>query len=428
MKNNKKIIAIVDDDLSIRESLEDYFSQLGYIVKTYDNGKHMLNELNEYYINIIICDLKMPNMDGISIIKSLQSKITSPPVIMLTAHGDIPTAVKAIKNGAYDFISKPFDPKKLEQMVEKALNTHQKAVKFPLGSGEVAKKIKARLLKSAFTENNIAIIGEKGINKNLIAKVIHQYNINNKNFIQIDCHIISDAFFKKNFIKNDIFNKAKNGILFLKDLHKLPFEIREKTLKILIKKINSSIDFKIICSIDKPIDKLHNFSYLKKIYFLLKFEEIYIPPLRNHKEDIFELFNLYMAQSAGYHQISIPKLSEEDVMTLSSFNWPGNQEQLKQIAQNFVWLNRNTKTSISHLLKISPVETVGMSNKFDKNLRYLMQDFECQLITQAMIECAGNISQVCDLMKIPRRTLNEKLLKHEINRNTFIVGGNPPNT
>jgi len=105
---------------------------------------------------------------------------------------------------------------------------------------------------------------------------------------------------------------------------------------------------------------------------------------------------------------------------LSAYDWPGNQQQLKQIAEQFILLNRSVNTSISHLLSVSPTEMIDIGNTFNKNLRGVMQDFEKQLITQAMIECSGNISQVCELLKTPRRTLNEKLLKYDINRSAFL--------
>ena len=108
------------------------------------------------------------------------------------------------------------------------------------------------------------------------------------------------------------------------------------------------------------------------------------------------------------------------MLTLSTYHWPKNQRQLKQIAEQYVRLNRTKRVSISHLLEVSSNEIIDISTESSKNLRTLMQNFERQLITQAMIECSGNINQVCSLLKIPRRTLNEKLLKHNLNRAMFI--------
>jgi two-component system C4-dicarboxylate transport response regulator DctD len=145
-----------------------------------------------------------------------------------------------------------------------------------------------------------------------------------------------------------------------------------------------------------------------------------VPPLRERPDDIIELFNKHITQAANEYQISIPPLSAEDVVTLSSYHWPKNQKQLRQIAERYVLLNRTKHVTLNHLLDVSPVDMIDMTNSSNKTLRTLTQDFEKQLITQAMIECSGNITQVCSLLKIPRRTLNEKLLKHNLTRTKFL--------
>jgi two-component system C4-dicarboxylate transport response regulator DctD len=147
--------------------------------------------------------------------------------------------------------------------------------------------------------------------------------------------------------------------------------------------------------------------------------QLQIPSLKERSDDVIELFNMYLAQSASHHQASIPLLLPEDVLTLTSYHWPKNQRQLKLIAEQYVRLNRTKRVSISHLLEVSSNEIIDISTDSSKNLRTLMQNFERQLITQTMIECSGNINQVCSLLKIPRRTLNEKLLKHKLNRAMF---------
>ena len=429
------LVIIVDDDQAMRDSLSDYFYHANYAVKAYSNGKDMLLELNNHHASVIICDLKMPNMDGMSVLKNLHNKEKKPPLIMVTAHGNISIAVEAIKNGAYDFIAKPFNPKDLQKMVDQAINKHQsennkKNLKdHPLGGSETIKAFHNQLHDYASTADNILIVGEQGVGKLLVAKTLHQHSQKNDlPFIHVNCNLVSKHFFEKIFLGSDnIFNRSKNGFVFLENLNKIPLESRAKLLKLLEKNKQIGLNTqqhnipRFICSVDKiQNEEKQQHTNLNKLCALLGEKILHVPALREHKNDIFELFNSYMAQSANHYQASIPPLSKQDVIALSSFNWPGNQYQLRKIAEQFVLLNRTIDTSISHLLKVSPTDMVDTPAQFNKNLRTLMQDFECQLITQAMIECSGNISQVCDLLKIPRRTLNEKLLKYDMHRSSFL--------
>ncbi len=432
--DTQALIFIVDDDQAMRDSLSDYFYRANYTVKAYSGGKTMLSELNSHPVEAIICDLKMPQMDGMAVLKELQSREKSPPLIMITAHGNISTAVEAIKHGAYNFIAKPFSPQNLQQMVSQAIDKYrldsapEDSKTHPLGSSATIQTFYTQLYSYAKTADNILLTGERGVGKPLVAKTLHQHSQRGaKPFIRINCKIVSERFFEKTFLEDDnAFSRAEEGTIFLENLDKLPLESRAKLLELLTNKVSVKIHQsnhtlpRFIYSVSEKPAKEKAHTNLSKLCALLNGKILQVPALRAHKEDIFELFNLYMTQSAGHYQTPIPNLSEQDIITLSSFEWPGNQHQLKQIAEQFVLLNRTVDTSISHLLKVSSTEMVDMTNKFDKDLRTLMQSFERQLITQAMIECAGNISQVCELLKTPRRTLNEKLLKYDISRSEFL--------
>ncbi len=433
-ESSPPIIIIIDDDQAMRESLLDYFSRTKHLAKAYASGKEMLSQLHKHNAGVIICDLKMPQMNGMEVLEALQSKENSPPLIMITAHGNITTAVEAIKHGAYNFIAKPFNPQDLQKMAEQAIDKYhinldtQKLNTHPLGNSSSLQDFNTQLLDCANTRDNILIIGEKGVDKALVAKTLHQHSqYSEKPFVHVNCIIVSERFFEKHFLEEDnSISKASQGSLFLENLDQLPLESRSKLLALLTDKIAAEVHRserilpRFIYSISNPIAKEKTHTILNKICTLLKGRKLHIPALREHQDDIFELFNHYITQSAAHYQTSIPKLSEQDIIALSSYDWPGNQHQLKQIAEQFILLNRSVDTSISHLLSVSPTEMVDANNKFNKNLRSVMQDFEIQLITQAMIECSGNISQVCELLKTPRRTLNEKLLKYDINRGAFL--------
>jgi two-component system C4-dicarboxylate transport response regulator DctD len=432
-------IVIVDDDSAMRDSLSDYFTLSGFKVMAYESGLEMFKEISDIGPCVIICDLKMPIINGIEVLKKLKSIVNPVPLIMLTAHGNIQTAVEAIQNGAYDFLEKPFNPDDLKKMVGQAfvntksqenINIEEQLHKLIPGNSEILKVLRKNVLNYSNNNNNYLIIGEKGVGKDLIAKALHNCSsIKNKPFIHINCSMATEELFEKLFVgEYGAFSTVQGGTVFLDGLDSLPVESGRELFKTIEKNV-LSLQYKflvdeqiprITCSIrNKPTDQF-NKTNIGRICSMIGKIIITVLPLRDHKEDIFELFNLYLAQSSNQYQTSIPVLSEEDIITLSSYSWPGNQHQLKQIAERFVLLSRTINVSISYLLEVSPQEMIDITNKSNVNLRTLLINFECQLITQAMIECSGNISQVCALLKTPRRTLNEKLLKHDLSREMFL--------
>lgn len=429
--HTQPLIAIVDDDQAMRESLTDYFHRTGYSSIAYSGGEALLEALGQTPIDVIVCDLKMPRMDGMAVLDALKAIKDAPPLIMITAHGNIPTAVDAVKNGAYNFIPKPFNPADLQQMVDQAFSKYQQAHidqanSQPLGNSQSIQPFYEQLTLLGQGSSNLLLSGEMGVDKTAIAKLVHQLSARKEQaFIAINCATLSPRFFEKTFIEEAVLSQAQAGSIFLQTFDLMPLESRVALLELLEHKFgtNPSIDPEMprfICSVTQVPGKDKSHTNIGKICTLLKGEVLNVPALRAHKDDVFELFNQYMTQAAAHYQSSIPELSEQDVLALSGFDWPGNQAQLKQVAEQFVLLNRSTRTSITQLLEVSPTEAVDLSNQSGKDLRTLMQDFERQLLTQAMIECSGNISEVCDLLRIPRRTLNEKLLKYDMTRNSFL--------
>ena len=442
----KQFVVIVDDDQAMRDSISDYLNRAGYHVRCYQSGSEMLSEVDNLNIGAIVCDLKMPGMNGMEILKALKSQDNTSPFILITAYGDIPTAVKVIHMGAFDFIEKPFVPKVLRETIDLALEHHQlKADDFnkknhsntpvPLnqlliGQSTVMTKFRQEVISCASTLHNLLLIGEEGVEKTLVARAIHQHSSLRKlPFIHVNCNSVSESLFSKTLLGPEgAFEKAGDGVIFLDKLDSMPFECRIQLLSLLEKnvfqyayrpKINVKTP-KIICSVSMTPQENKTNTIIGKICHRVGKIHLKVPSLRERPDDIIELFNKNITQAANEYQISIPPLSAEDVVTVSSYHWPKNQKQLKQIAERFVLLNRTKHVTLNHLLDVSPVDMIDMTNSSNKTLRTLTQDFEKQLITQAMIECSGNITQVCSLLKIPRRTLNEKLLKHNLTRTKFL--------
>ena len=443
---SQKFIAIVDDDQAMRESISDYLTRANYHVKTYSNGEEFLTESSDLNIGVVVSDLRMPGKNGMDVLKELRSKNETLPVILITAHGDIPTAVEAIQNGAFDFIEKPFEPQNLRLMIDQAITNYQiksdklllknqsdkklKLEQILVGQSNTMSNFRNQLIDCANHLKNLVLVGDKGTEKTIIAKTIHQQSpLSHLPYVHVNCKIVSELLFDKMFLGQEgAFSRAGEGVVFLEDIDSLPVECRKRLLNELERRV-FQYEYKPIIKVKAPqiICSMVEIPQYAQEHFLIgvilsRFDKVQlnVPSLKERPDDIVELFNMYLTQTANQHQVPIPSLLPEDVLTLSSYEWPKNQRQLKQIAEQYVRLNRTKRVSISLLLDVTPNKTIDLSTESSKNLRTLMQNFERQLITQAMIECSGNINQVCSLLKIPRRTLNEKLLKHDLTRTKFL--------
>ena len=443
---SQKFIAIVDDDQAMRESISDYLTRANYHVKTYSSAEEFLTKSFDLNIAMVVSDLRMPGKNGMDLLKELRSKNETLPVILITAHGDIPTAVEAIQNGAFDFIEKPFEPQNLRLMIDQAITSYQiksdklllknqsdkklKLEQILVGQSNTMSNFRNQLIDCANHLKNLVLVGDKGTEKTIIAKIIHQQSpLSHLPYVHVNCKIVSELLFDKMFLGQEgAFSRAGEGVVFLEDIDSLPVECRKRLLNELERRV-FQYEYKpiikvkapqIICSMVEIPQYAKENSLIGVILSRFGKVQLNVPSLKERPDDIVELFNMYLTQTANQHQVPIPSLLPEDVLTLSSYEWPKNQRQLKQIAEQYVRLNRTKRVSISLLLDVTPNKTIDLSTESSKNLRTLMQNFERQLITQAMIECSGNINQVCSLLKIPRRTLNEKLLKHDLTRTKFL--------
>ena len=443
---SQKFIAIVDDDQAMRESISDYLTRANYHVKTYSSAEEFLTKSFDLNIAVVVSDLRMPGKNGMDLLKELRSKNETLPVILITAHGDIPTAVEAIQNGAFDFIEKPFEPQNLRLMIDQAITNYQiksdklllknqsdkklKLEQILVGQSNTMSNFRNQLIDCANHLKNLVLVGDKGTEKTIIAKIIHQQSpLSHLPYVHVNCKIVSELLFDKMFLGQEgAFSRAGEGVVFLEDIDSLPVECRKRLLNELERRV-FQYEYKpiikvkapqIICSMVEIPQYAKENSLIGVILSRFGKVQLNVPSLKERPDDIVELFNMYLTQTANQHQVPIPSLLPEDVLTLSSYEWPKNQRQLKQIAEQYVRLNRTKRVSISLLLDVTPNKTIDLSTESSKNLRTLMQNFERQLITQAMIECSGNINQVCSLLKIPRRTLNEKLLKHDLTRTKFL--------
>jgi DNA-binding NtrC family response regulator len=444
MRQAQHTVKIVDDDKSMRDSIADYCVQTDCLVQCYASGEELLEDLDELYSGVIVCDLKMPGLSGLEVLARLQSCINSPPLIMMTAHGDVPIAVRAIQQGAYDFIEKPFDPAYLRKMIGQAVKTRKIELdntrlrhrlnevssldRLLLGRSEAMSTFRQQIIDSANTGKNTLLVGEVGLEKERVARAFHQNcGHADKPFIRVNCRVMEAPQLVLAFAEAmNIFDAGGYGTLFFDSVdqlnslsqNKLLVLIEEFVLHSKIKNLGAFPGF--IGSCEPLATSIEDFSIMSSLHATLGEYIIRVPPLRSRADDVFELFDSYLKQFSSQYQIDKPLLSAEDVSSLAAYNWPGNICQLKITAEEFVLLRQTMPASLAHLIEKARDTQPGIPTLTTEKLRVSVENFERRMLTQALIESAGSITKVCERLKIPRRTLNEKLLKHGLSRTEYI--------
>lgn len=365
-------ILIIDDEKSIRNTLKDILSSEKYVVDTAENGIQALELIGKKAYDAILCDIKMPGMDGIEVLdKTLE--ITDTPIIMISGHGTIDTAVDAIKKGAFDFISKPPDLNRLLVTIRNAMDksrliTETKVLKKHvdqkwemIGESEPMIAIKKMITKVAQTNARVLITGENGTGKELVARALHEQSTRIKSpFIEVNCAAIPSELIESQLFghekgsftsaikqrKGD-FEQAHGGTLFLDEIGDMSLSAQAKVLRALqenkITRVGGekeiSVDVRIIAATNKNLDKeIKNNTFREDLYHRLSVILINVPPLRDRIEDLPLLANHFIQSIAIQQHKAIPNIDEKAIKTLQNLKWTGNIRELHNVIERLVIL------------------------------------------------------------------------------------------
>ncbi len=444
-------IYFIDDDKAMRQSLWQWLELSGYYVQDYDRAYKALENIDKSFNGIIISDVKMPKMDGIALQQAVADIDPDIPVILITAHGDIAMAVEAIRNGAYDFIEKPFEPERILDSVQRAvekrrlvlenrdLRLHLNAAEGLdarlVGSSPAMRGLKREIIAIGPTEANILIQGETGTGKEVVARSLHDWSRRKEApFLAINCAAIPASMAESEMFgykagaftgatKNRIgkLEATQSGTLFLDELVSMPIEIQGKFLRALeersITRLGSHrprpIDFRLISAMNQsPQTAMEKKKLREDLYYRLNTVELTIPPLRERKEDIPLLFSLFLERAAELYDRDPIIPGPKGFSALMAHGWPGNVRELKSVAERYVIANIARNEPLSSLLG------QGRSHKASEGISLADQvrSYERHLIKDALKRHQGNIQMVLDELNIPRRTLNEKMVRHGLSR------------
>ncbi|MCI2285508.1 sigma-54 dependent transcriptional regulator [Colwellia sp. MSW7] len=446
-ENNLGSVFIVDDEQHIRSAIEQLLELENYDVRSFSSAKDLLANIDSKCPDVIISDINMPVMDGHQLMANVFKIDRELPIILLTGFGDISMAVNAIKNGAYDFIEKPFNNEHLIDRVKRAidkraLTLENRALKKQLvahaspgprilGNSPVIVKMRNILDSIMDAPADIMLNGETGTGKELVARYLHDHSIRkDHNFVALNCGAIpeniieselfgaeSGAFTGADKRRIGKFEYANGGTIFLDEIESTPMSLQVKLLRVLedrqVVRLGSNhsipLDIRVIAA--TKIDLLalcEQGEFRHDLYFRLNLVDVNIPPLRERKEDIPLLF-LHFARIAStrYSRELIP-LSQQNRAILLSNDWLGNVRELRNLAERYVLLgedaafetHQDNSTTLHSNMVLS--ERVGF--------------FEKTLIQDALHTTNGCIKDTMEMLSLPRKTLYDKMKKYGLQR------------
>jgi DNA-binding NtrC family response regulator len=442
----KAKILVVDDEAIIRDSLREWLNDAGYEVLTAENGAQALKTIEREEPRIVIADLVMPGMDGIELMKRAKEISPDIEVIITTAYGSIPTAITAIREGAYDYIQKPFCPERTEILIEKLverqrlieenLSLHQKLEERYRFENIIAKSPRMQqvieAIKVVATSNaTVLITGETGTGKELVARAIHsQSPRHSKPFVAISCAALPESLLESELFghekgsftgayaqKKGKFEFAHRGTLFLDEIGEMSANIQVHLLRVLEEKEFSrvggneptKVDVRVISATNREIkEAVAKGQFREDLYYRLNVVNIELPPLRERREDIPLLAQLFLKKFALENNKEISGFSTEATDFLLRYDWPGNVRELENAIERAIILAQKPVIGIDDL----PQQTlVARSITLERNLRQVEKNH----IMNVLAQTRGNYTEAAKALGISRMTLYNKAKVYGIN-------------
>ncbi len=440
-------ILVVDDEEPFRRLLKKELTRKGYSVEVASDGSEALLVLGERPFDVILLDIVMPGIDGITLMKKLKEDSGAPAIIALTGKATVETAVEAMKNGAYDYLTKPYKLDELAIVIDRAYEFSRLSIKsklleqelvrkeFPfefIGKSRQLKDIMALIQKVAPTDSPVFIQGESGTGKELVANTVWRFSTRkDAPLIALNCASLSEhlieseifghekgAFTSAYQMKHGLVEVADRGTLFLDEIGEMPMGLQAKLLRFLdsgeFRRVGGnktlSVDVRVIAATNKDLTvmiKAANFR--EDLYYRLNVINITVPPLRERKEDIVELSLHFLKKYAKKLSKAVADFTPEALELLSAYKWPGNVRELENVIERAV-IVCEADTIGAEDLSISSYAAVA-----EMNVNPSLEEMERDYILRVLKETGGNQSRASQLLGIDRKTLYLKLKKYGIN-------------
>lgn len=438
-------VILIDDEASIREAVQQWLQLSGFQVQLYRRAEDCLQNLDHDFPGVVLSDVRMPGLDGLGLLQRLQALDRDLPVILLTGHGDVPMAVDAMRQGAYDFLEKPFSPETLLSSLKRALEKRQLVLENRrlhqqadhkqqletrlLGFSRGLETLRRQVLELAQMPVNVLIRGETGSGKELVARCLHDFGPRaGQPFVALNCAAIPEGLFENELFGHESgaftgaqgkrigkIEHADGGTLFLDEIESMPLAQQVKLLRVLqeqrLERLGSNqsiaVDLRVIAA-TKPdlLEEARAGRFREDLAYRLNVAELRLPPLRERREDIPLLFEHFAHNAAARLSRKAQPLSGSELSQLLSQPWLGNVRELANAAER-------------HVLGL---DSPGVaSDSAAQSLAEQLEAFEAQCLRGALARHRGEIKAVLAELQLPRRTLNEKMQRHGLARGEFFA-------
>jgi len=460
-------ILVVDDDPYMRSSLTDCLVSCGYAVETAIDGVDALEKFRRGACEMVITDIRMPKMGGLDLLKELKGRSPETPVIVITAYGTVNTAVEAMKNGARDFIMKPFSLDDLEMVVKNVLergHEQETVLEGAPGSTGTARPAQrpivttdakmAELLEFlkniARSRSSVLIQGESGTGKELLARFIHQHSPRrSQSFVAVNCAAIphtlleSEMFgFEKGAFTGAAqrrigrFELADRGTLLLDEVSEMDMPLQAKLLRVIqeseIDRLGGRdpvpVDVRIVATTNADLKQcIQEKKFREDLYYRLNVIPVRVPPLRERKGDISILAEHFLAKYAGENGKRKPVLTDETLAALAAYAWPGNVRELENVIERGVLVCQADALRPHHLALEGQEAVTAGEDRFDEaappaSTGATLRDMERNLIFSTLKKARGNKTKASEILGISVRTMRNKLNEYKLEQGTLDLG------
>jgi len=454
MTNTEPTIFFIDDEKHIRMANQQTLELAGFNVQSFNGPEKVLPLLSLEWPGVVVCDIKMPGMDGLTFLDKALQIDRDIPVILVTGHGDITMAVSAIRDGAYDFIEKPFAAEKLIETVRRALDKRAltlenrslrrelEAQDVPgpriIGRTPAMQRLRATIAQVANAGADILVLGETGTGKELVSRSLHEHSSRqDKNFVAVNCGAVPEnlieselfghepgAFTGANERRIGKFEYANGGTLFLDEIESMPLPVQVRLLRVLqervVERLGSNklipLDLRVVAATKIDLkEACEAGTFRQDLLYRLNVVTLEIPPLRDRREDIPLLFHHFLLVANARYQMEAPLPASQQIRTLLTYNWPGNVRELRNLAERYTLLGESCGYDMEHLL-------YGTDDERNSNQVALPEQVDCfekSVIEQMLISHKGNIKATMAALGVPRKTLYDKMKKYGLDKSNF---------
>ena len=448
-----RLILVADDEAAIRDLLRQFLVQEGYRVIEATSGQEVLQRIQADAPELVVMDVRMPELDGLEVLQRLEKQGSRPPVVVMTAHGTSDTAIRAIQLGAYDYVTKPFELDDLLITIQRcfeheALSTELELLREQverdpsdriIGNSSAMQQVYKLIGKVARSEASVLLTGETGTGKELVARSLHFHsNYRHGPWVAVSCASLPETLLESELFGHEKgaftsaltqrkgrFELANKGTLFLDEVGEISLNTQKKLLRVLqereFERVGGSttikVDVRVIAATNADLQEaVAKKTFREDLFYRLNVINIKLPALRDRREDIPTLVQHFLSKYRIAPTSSPARITEDAIRALQGYHWPGNVRQLENVIQRAVVLSQGDVITRQHLLleQGAATEFVDIKQKVQARvpLKNVVADVECQMILEALKVAQGNRSRAAQILGIYRRLLYSKMKEY----------------